>query len=235
MRDGGGIQPASPVVGAAKVLLDKAIAGKGGLAKLQQIRTVRAEGTMTTQADGKPIAFPVVTSIEYPDRYRVDADAPGGKVSQVYADGRYWIQDDRGTSELPPEARGPIQASVQRDIVPLLLKAAAGTLVVREVDAASDDPPTLGAIEISGGGMIPLTLLINRDSGLIEKARYLADPEGRSEEAYSDYRNVNGIQVPFHTVVRRAGLSPLQRDVKTVRFNVALPPGLFTKPSLLSE
>ena len=80
--------------------------------------------------------------------------------------------------------------------------------------------------------MAPLTLVINRDNGLIEKARYVAGPgEGRSEEEYSDYRNVNGIQVPFHTVVRRAGLSPLERDVKTVRFNVPLPAGLFTKPS----
>jgi hypothetical protein len=227
----GGFQPVSYTVDAAKALLDKAIAAKGGLVKLRQIRTVRSEGTMTTQSDGKPVAFPVVTSIEYPDRYRVDADMPGGKLSQVYADGRFWVQDDRGTRELPPEGRGPIQASIQRDIVPLLLKAAAGTLVVREVDPAVDDARVLGAIEISGGGMLPLTLLINRDNGLIEKARYLADPEGRSEEAYSDYRNVNGIQVPFHTVVRRAGLSPLQRDVKTVRFNVALPPGLFTKPS----
>jgi zinc protease len=227
----GRFQPVSYTVDAARALLDKAIAAKGGLAKLRQIRTVRAENTITTQSDGQSIAFPVVTSIEYPDRYRVDADAPGGKVSQVYADGRYWIQDARGTSEIPPEARGPIQASIQRDIVPLLLKAAAGALVVRDVDTAADDAPIQAAIEISGGGMIPVTLLINRDNGLIEKARYLADPEGRSEEAYSDYRNVNGIQVPFHTVVRRAGLSPLQRDVKTVRFNVALPPGLFIKPS----
>ena len=216
---------------AARALLEKAIAAKGGLAKLRAIKTVRAEGTMTTAADGKSVAFPVVTSIEYPDRYRVDADTPGGRLSQVYAEGRYWIQDDRGTREIPPEARGPIQASVQRDIVPLLLNAAAGKLVVREGEAAADDARVLGAIELSGGGMSPLTLLINRDNGLIEKARYVTDPEGPSEEAYSDYRNVNGIQVPFHTVVRRAGVSPLERDVKTVRFNVALPPGLFTKPS----
>ncbi|HEX9368379.1 MAG TPA: pitrilysin family protein, partial [Vicinamibacterales bacterium] len=223
-------KPAQARGDAAKALLNKAIAAKGGLAKLQGIRTVRSEGTMTAQSVGGPIPFPVVTSIEYPDRYRVDADMPGGKVAQVYADGRYWIQDARGTSEIPPEARGPIQSNVQRDIVRVLLKAASGALVVREVDV--DDGPALGAIEVSGDGMSPLTLLINRDNGLIEKARYVATPgEGRSEEAYSDYRNVNGIQVPFHTVIRRAGLSPLERDVKTVHFNVPLPAGLFTKPS----
>jgi zinc protease len=235
----GGLGPVSYIVpavrgvtdrpDAARALLDKAIAAKGGLAKLQAIRTVRSEGTMTAQSAGGPVHFGVIASIEYPDRYRVDADTPGGRVAQVYADGRYWIQDDRGVSEMPPEGRGPIQSSVQRDIVRVLLKAAAGQLVVREVDA---DEASLAAIEVTGDGMSPLTLLINRDNGLIEKARYLAGPgEGRSEEAYSDYRRVAGIQVPFHTVVRRAGLSPLERDVKTVRFNVPLPPGLFTKPS----
>jgi hypothetical protein len=189
---------------------------------------VRAEGTMTMQSVGHPISFPVVTSIEYPDRFRVDADMPAGKVTQVYADGRYWVAEPGGVKEIPPEARGPIQSSVQRDIVRVLVKAATGKLVVRDIDS---DEPSLGALEISGDGMSPLTLFINRDNGLIEKVRYVADPEGRSEEAYSDYRNVNGIQVPFHTVVRRAGLTPLERDVKTVHFNVTLPPGLFTKPS----
>jgi zinc protease len=226
---GGGLQPVSYMVpDAARMLLDKAIAAKGGLAKLKGVRTVRSEGTITSQSVGKPVSFATVTSIEYPDRYRVDAETPGGKLAQVYADGRYWVQDDRGTSELPPDARGPIRASVQRDIIPVLIKAAAGGLVVREVDS---DEPALGAIEISGDGMPPLTLLISRVNGLIEKARYVVDPEGRSEETYSDYRNVNGIQVPFHTVMRRAGLTPLERDVKTLHFNVPLPPGLFTKPS----
>jgi len=69
-----------------------------------------------------------------------------------------------------------------------------------------------------------------RDNGLIERARYSIEPEGRGEEAYSDYRSVSGIQVAFHTVVRRGGLTPVERDVKKIRFNVALPPGLFVKP-----
>jgi zinc protease len=225
----GGFQPVSYMVpDAARTLLNKAIAAKGGLARLQGIKTVRAEGTMTVQSAGKPIAFPILTSIEYPDRFRVDADMPGGKVTQVYADGRYWIAEADVVKEIPPEARGPIQSSVQRDIVRVLVKAATGALVVREVDS---DEPSLSGIEISGDGLAPLTLLINRDNGLIERARYVADPDGRSEESYSDYRNVKGVQVPFHTVVRRAGLTPLERDMKTVRFNVPLPAGLFTKPS----
>src|SRR5262249_5391608 len=153
---------------AAKALLDKAITAKGGLVKLQGIRTVRSEGTMTAQTDRGPVPFPVVQSIEYPDRYRTDADMPGGKVTQVYADGRYWIVSDGVVKEIPEAARGPLRASVQRDIIRVLVEAASGKLIVREVDA---DESSLGALEISGEGLAPLTLLINRDSGLIEKAR----------------------------------------------------------------
>ena len=224
----GGARQPGPAANPAKALLDQAIAAKGGLDRLKGIRTVRSEGTMTAQSAGGPVPFPVVTSIEYPDRFRIDADMPGGKVTQVYADGRFWIQDARGVNELPEEARAQIRSSVQRDVVRVLIGAASGAHVVREVDS---DDPRLGAIEISGGGMSPLTLFVNRDNGLVERARYLLDPEGRGEEAYSDYRNVNGVQVAFHTVVRRPGVTPIERDVKTIRFNVALPTALFVKPS----
>jgi zinc protease len=223
-----GAQPDAPAANPAKGLLDKAIAAKGGLDRLKRIRTVRSVGTMTAQSAGGPIPFPIVTSIEYPDRFRIDADMPGGKVTQVYAGGRFWIEDARGVRELPEEARAQIRGNIERDVVRVLLGAAAGRLVVRGVDS---DAETLGAIEVSGEDMTPVTLFVNRDTGLIERARYALSPAGRGEEAYSDYRSVDGIQVAFHTVVRRPGVTPIERDVKTIRFNVALPAGLFVKPS----
>jgi len=54
--------------------------------------------------------------------------------------------------------------------------------------------------------------------------------EGRSEELYSDYRDVNGVQFAFHTVLKRGSLPEIERDVKTIHYNVRLPPGLFVKP-----
>ena len=234
----GGVQPVSYMVpgdtrmttqtDSAKALLDKAIAAKGGLARLQGIRTVRSEGTTTATLQSGSAPVGMVTSIEYPDRFRVDAEMPDGTVAQVYADGRFWIIEPGGVKELPPEGNGPVQAIIKRDTVRVLVNAAAGRLVVRAVDS---DDPALGAIEISGDGMPPLTLLINLDTGLIEKARYQSDPGGRAEESYSDYRTVNGVKFAFHTVVRGAGRPVVARDVKTIRYNVPLPAGLFNKPS----
>jgi zinc protease len=219
-------QKKAPAGNAAKALLDKAIAAKGGLAKLQGIKTVRSEGTMIVPASGSPMPFKVVSTIEYPEHFRVDADMPYGKVAQVYSEGRYWIIEDGKAAEMPEEGRTPIKESIQRDTLSVLLKAAAGNLVVREIDS---DEPSLGGIEVSGGGMKPLALFINRENGLIDRASY-EDAEGPVQELFSDYRSVDGIHIPFHTVVRRAGRISIERDIKTIRFNVPLTPGLFVKP-----
>jgi len=217
-------QAARPAKDSAKVLLDKAIAAKGGLSKLQGIKTVRSEGTMIVTDLAGPVPFKVVANIEYPDRFRIDADMPGGKVAQVYAAGRYWIVEPDGkVSELPEEGRPEIKASVQRDLIAVLVKAGTGKLVVREVDS---DESVLAGLELSGGDMRPLTIFVNRDTGLIDRLRY-DGPDGRVEERFSDYRSVDGIQIPFHTVVRRKGMTSIERDVKTIKFNVPLAPGIF--------
>jgi zinc protease len=211
----------------AKALLDKAIAAKGGLAKLQGIRTVHSEGTMIVTDLAGPVPFGVVANIEYPERFRIDADMPGGRIAQVYAAGRYWVIDPDGkANEMPEEGRPEIKASVDRDLIAVLVKAAAGKLVVREIDS---DEPVLAALEISGPDLRPLTLYVNRDNGLIDRCRY-DGRDGRVEERFSDYRDVDGIQIPFHTVVRRPGMTSIERDVKSIKFNVRLAPGIFEKP-----
>jgi len=222
------VQPATRVTAnPAKPWLDKAIAAKGGLAKLKAIRTVRAETTTTVRAETGTVTFPSTAWIEYPDRFRLDAETPGGKLAQVYADGHFWVEDASGVKEMPEEGRAPLQSAIQRDIIRVLVKAGAGELVVREIDS---DDPRLAAIEVSGASLPALSLYINRDNGLIEKARYTSGAEGRSEELYSDYRSVNGVQFAFHTVLKRGALPAIERDVKTIRYNVPLPAGLFVKP-----
>jgi hypothetical protein len=177
---------------------------------------------------GGPVPFMVVANIAYPDKFRIDADMPGGKVVQVYAAGRYWVIDPDGkANEMPEEGRPAIKASIQRDMIALLVNAAAGTLVLREVDS---DESALAGLEISGRDMAPVTLFIKRDNFLIDRVSYTG-PEGRVEERFADYRSVDGVQIPFHTVVRRPGLTSIERDVRTIRFNVPIAAGIFEKPS----
>ena len=86
------------------------------------------------------------------------------------------------------------------------------------------------AVIVSGDELAPVTLFVNRDSGLIERVKY-DGPDGTVTEEYSDYRIVEGVKVPFHTVVKRPGAGTIERDIRRIHFNVSLPPGLFSRPS----
>jgi hypothetical protein len=51
------------------------------------------------------------------------------------------------------------------------------------------------------------------------------------EEIYSNYRDINGLKVPFTTEVRRDGAPAVQRTLRKFEFNVPVDSALFNKPS----
>lgn len=170
--------------------------------------------------------MPTTTSVEYPGRFRMDVETPSGTLTQVFADGAYWIKDARGVGEPEAPVRDAIRGALQRDTISMLLKAASGSLVVRGADA---DPP-FDAVIVSGDDLAPVTLFVNRDNGLIEQVKY-DSPGGSVTEEYSDYRIVEGVKVPFHTVVKRPGAGTIERDIRRIHFNVPLAQSLFSRPS----
>jgi zinc protease len=213
----------------SRALLKKVIDAKGGLERLKAIRTVRAEAVSRVNMGGQERSIATTTSIEYPDRYRVDATTATGSLVQVYADGHYWIRDDRGVNEPSPEVRDDIKGSVQRDLLPLLLRAAAGEVRVRE---EAIDNPEQAALAFRADDMAPVMLVVNRSSGLVVRQQYTPPgTEGLAIDEYSDYRRVDGLQVPFKAIVRRPGAPLLERIIRKLEYNVALPPGIFTRPS----
>jgi zinc protease len=217
---------------AARELIDRAVQAKGGLARLTSIRTMKVTASTVVQTEGGRIEVPSTTSIRYPGAFRVDARFPAGTVAQVFNAGEYWIQDARGAREAPPALAAEIRSNVQRDAVAMLLALAEGRL-----EATRSDMPTergaRPAIRVQSPGARPVTLVFDPQTYLLTMQRYEipGPPAGSMEEAYSDYRVVDGVQVAFKAVVRRNGVPFLERTVHAIEFNVPLDRGLFTKPS----
>ena len=60
--------------------------------------------------------------------------------------------------------------------------------------------------------------------------RILCIIPAQAEEQFSDYRKVNGIDVPYRAIVLRNGQKILERTLKSVTFNTAIDPTLFAQP-----
>jgi hypothetical protein len=177
-----------------------------------------------------------VTSIRYPGSFRTEVKLPGRSVAQVFHNGEFWIQSSNGVRQAPPGVADDLRANVQRDTIGLLLG-----LLDRKVTASRVADVTVGgrampAIEVTGRVMQPLTVVFDPASGLIVLQRYIARQAADgskmdTEEAFSDFRDVAGLQVPFAAVVRLGGTVTLRRTVRSVEYNVALDPALFSRPS----
>jgi hypothetical protein len=70
--------------------------------------------------------------------------------------------------------------------------------------------------------------------GLIARQAFAAaGPDGRpvdAEEVFSDYRRIDGVQVPFKADVVRSGRVILSRTLKNVALNSPLDATLFARP-----
>ena len=216
-------------------LISLAVAAKGGLEKLRSIRTVKV--TTTTAILGEPsgpVEIDTTSFISYPNAFRVDARMPTGLVTQVFNGGEYWIKDHRGVREAEEDVANRLRGTVQRDAVGLLLALADGKFPAKRLPDVVEDGRELRAIGVWAKGMPDVTVLLDPSTGLIRAQRYRAPTGvGRAstmEETFSDYRNVDGLQVAFSAAVHVGGLPFLTRRVRTFEYNVPLDPALFAKP-----
>jgi zinc protease len=219
--------------GSGQDLIRKVVDAKGGLARLKGVKTVTAEAKTTFRMEQGPLESVTKTYIAYPDKFRVDANVAGAEVIQVYNSGQAWQRDPNGVREAPEPMRQEFTASVRRDMFPLLIAAAEGTLATKLLPEEGRDGKVLRVAEVSGEGVAPVRLYIDPSFQVVRQTFATTGPDGRAvqaEEVFSDYRAVEGIQVPFRAEVLRNGKPILERTLTQVQFNTELDSTLFARP-----
>jgi zinc protease len=214
-------------------LASRVVQVKGGLAKLKGIRTVVAEAKTTFRMQQGPLESTTKTYVVYPDKFRVDAAVAGANVVQVYNSGDAWMTDPNGTHEAPAPMKAEFAASVRRDMIPLLVAAAEGKLTATLLSEEGRDGRALRVLEISGEGVAPVRLSVDASNLVVRQSFSRPGPEGgqmQVEETFSDYRDVDGIKVPFTAELTHNGRVVLTRTITDVTFNAPVDPQLFTRP-----
>jgi hypothetical protein len=129
--------------------------------------------------------------------------------------------------------RDDFAASVRRDTIPVLIAAAEGRLTARLLPDESVDGRVMKVLEISGTEMPAMRLYIDNRDLIARQTFATAGPDGRpvqADELFSDYRAIDGIQVPFRADVRRGGRIILSRTLTRVVLNTTLDDTVFARP-----
>jgi hypothetical protein len=219
---------------AAMELLRKVIDARGGLMALKGVRTVIAEADTELQMQQGSLSSRTKTYISYPSKVRVDAEVNGAETTQVYNAGTAWVKSPAGVQDAPLAMIADMAASVRRDTIPLLIGAAEGRLTVRLLpDQQGRDAKPARVLEVSGEGLDRVRLLVDERMLITGLTYTRADPTGRSllsEEVFSDYRQVSGLQVPFEARLLLNGQPVLRRTLTNVVINEPLADSLFARP-----
>jgi zinc protease len=221
---------------AARALLDKVIAAKGGLDRLRGVRNlvVMTSETGTGASNEERRTMQVTTQLEYPNHVRIEMQTDVGPVVRGFDGTRAWARDPGGVQDIPDNMLQELRASLRRDTIAALIAAADGRLRVRLLPDVKDEAGKLNhALEFSAPDLDPMVMYVDPATSLITKQTYVAGGMGRAlvEELFGDYQPAGGIQIAHLARVRIGGRQVLERRITEVTVNAQLPPTLFKRPT----
>ncbi len=224
----GGFAGAEPpeLIQTVDELVEKNLAAKGGLARLRAVQTVRQTSRMSMQG----VEAEVTVLGKRPNLMRQQILVQGQTIVMAYDGAVPWMVNPLQGSSNPIILTGP-QAEMVREQTafdgPLADYKERGTKV-ELVGAETLDSAKVFHLKLtSKTGQVQHCYL---DASTYLEIKLVSDGVGRMEQELSDYRDVEGIKVPFRVRMIQNGVLQSEIKVDKVEFNVKADDTLFRIP-----
>ncbi len=207
--------PASLAKG--KALLARVQQALGGADKLAAVKDLQFHADLEVYTPGATMKVKQTNSFIAPSTVRQDNELPFMKQS-VYSDGTSgWLSGMQGVQNLSPPILRQIHGEAFRQIASLALSDRDPD---RTVNQAAD-----GVLEISSKDGESVRITVDEKTGLPAKLGYQQSPaEGGTavEEIFSDWRDVDGLHLPFQWSIMQSGKKFAGVTVQDYKINSGL-------------
>jgi hypothetical protein len=232
----GGVLRADDAAG-AKATIEKAIQAQGGADVLKKFTalTIKAKGTFYGMGDG--IEYTSESSIQDPDKFRVEVKAGDFKFVQIINGDKGWAVTGDNSQEMDKdqleEAKESLYAHHVERLVPLLGE---GYKLSSLGDVKVGDRAAVG-VRVERKGHRDISLFFDKESHLLIKVERRAKDvmaggqEYTAETLYSDYKKVDGLQVPHKETIKRDGKRYIEQEVTEAKPAEKLDDNTFAKPA----
>jgi predicted Zn-dependent peptidase len=222
---------AAPVSGAdqakGRELLSKAQAALGGKAFLEQ-KTQIAKGTGSMTPPGAPEPMPIPSVITYrvlPAKERTEIQLPMGTMVQVFDGTNGWMSLGAQSQDTTPQAKE--EKAFGLDV---LRRAGGEGYTARPLADATVAGKAAQGLEVADPQGHATQFFLDPQTGLLMKLAYTSNGQ-TSEALYSDFREVNGVKIPFKTQISRNGQPVIEIVYTDVQVNAPVDEALFKKPA----
>ncbi len=214
-----------------KILL-KAQDAAGGADKLAAVKDLTRRGKFV--AMGGMMTAEQTMHIILPDVFRQEMQMPFGPVVIFAAGDTGWMQGPQGQMPLAGAALKQAQGALFRVRESLLLSDRDAERKVNFVESSELEGKATEVIEVSAGEGLSVKLWIDSASGDVLKTAYagaaMSGAPAEVAEIFSDYREVDGIRVPFQTKILQNGKDFAELTVSEAAYNSGLEKEALSKP-----
>jgi glyoxylase-like metal-dependent hydrolase (beta-lactamase superfamily II) len=236
----------------AREVLDAAIAAAGGLEALRAVKDVSRTGKGTAFNQGQSLrpdaplttrAIEVSSVTDFARRWNAveTAQTPAGGIP---ARARAVVKGDAGftlnkvlsvVTPMTAGAAATARAGIGRDPVAVLLTALARAETLRSLGEATVEGRPQRVITFADADGAQVALYVDAATRMLTRQETVADNavlgDVANEVAYSDYRAVGGVQVPFHVVTRTGGEVVQDLTYGEVKVNAGAADASFEAPA----
>jgi zinc protease len=203
-----------------RALLKRAQQAMGGAEKLAGVKDFIELAEMTMSPDAGGLKLKQQNRWVAPGIFRQDMELPNGKLV-AYSDGKSgWVAQPppQGVMPMPPPVLKQVQGEVFREWFSLVLSDRDAS---RTVNAVAPN-----AVDISTAEGESVRVEFDEATGLpvrqIYKETGMGGPPSEVKETYSDWREVDGIKLPFKALIEQNGKKSGEAAISEIKLNTGL-------------
>ncbi len=207
-------------------IIQQAVDAAGGRKALEAVTSIASKGPVSISMGGQTMKANLEEVVLFPDKYKMTMSLPFGNVIQAWDGKVAWVQQGPQTREMPANMAKEAERS---------MAMVGGVGLLRSVlDGKAEVNATADNTVVWTRGDDKVTIVFDPASKRIAKLTYRGvGPQGPADNdvEYSDYRQVEGVYLPFHEVVMINGQKFGDREFTERKINGEVKPEIFAKPA----
>ena len=221
-------------VAMGRALLERSVEALGGGEAFASARAVKQTGTLTLIRPMGEMTIDVETLVSFPDKAKSIMRTPMGDITQLLNGDQVWMINPMGTAQAaPPEMRKAMIEEMWGNLIFLYSRVNEEGLTIQHLGREEIDGKAVEALLITPPGIRPFRLYLDAETMMpVRRAAQTVTQQGHTEieTTLSDYRDVDGIKLPFKQTIVQNGQPGGESVTQIIEINPEIPPDAFAAP-----
>jgi len=213
-------------------MLRRAVAAAGGFERFQNLENFRIKTRHILYQSTTQTELTVVETALLPDKTKQVMTISSGERVQVLNDKNSWKKIGTVYSDLTESEKREMQRGLILTTFNLFKLSESEELQVQYFGQETLGGKTNHVLHITNKSGVFLNLYVSAETYLVAKKIYSGAAEvglATLEETYSDYRDIQGVKMPFNTIIKANGRPFMETSVVEAKLNITLPEDFFWK------